>query len=68
MSKAIIFPAASVSRPQEVLHLRSTSCAAGEHHDCSGHAEVCGTVIECTCTCHDGKPSTVRQDGVDQAA
>jgi hypothetical protein len=50
MSKAIIFPAASVSRPQEVLHLRSTSCAAGEHHMCTGHAKVCGTTIECTCT------------------
>ena len=60
MSKAISFPVASVSRPCGVLHLCSTSCLAGEHHTCSGAAELPGMTIHCTCDCHNGKPATQR--------
>lgn len=64
MCATIAFPVSSVTRPHGVLHLCSTSCQTGEHHECSGHAELPGMAIECTCTCHDGKPSTVRQSAL----
>lgn len=59
-TKAIAFPAASVSRPSGVLHLYSTSCATGHHQECAGAAKLPGMTIECTCVCHDGKPATNR--------
>jgi hypothetical protein len=60
MSKAIVFPAASVSRPSGVLHLCSTSCQMNQYSECSGYAQFPGLTIECTCHCHDGKPATNR--------